>query len=117
MGIRFSPQANASHYLDVLLKAAEESNGKFDVFTHETMPEHWHFTDNERIAPIYVVPRVGYALTNRVENGSGMSKGVSVDVRLFAGQYIDTRIFRITDTTTTIHPCTPYSLRMDRSPL
>ena len=77
MGLRFSPEANASHYLDVLLNAARESHGKFDVFTHETMPARWHFADNDRIAPIYVVPRVGYALTDRVENGSGMSKGVS----------------------------------------
>ena len=78
MGIRFSPKANASYYLDLLEKAAEASNGKFDVFTHETMPERYHFAHNERIAPIYIVPRLGYALTNHIENGSGMSKGVSL---------------------------------------
>ena len=76
MGLRFTPGANASHYLGVLREAAELSNGKFEVFTHDTMPERWHFANNERIAPIYVVPKVGYALTNRVENGTGMSKGV-----------------------------------------
>ncbi|KAI0076312.1 Phosphodiest-domain-containing protein [Panus rudis PR-1116 ss-1] len=75
MGIRFSEKANASHYLEVLLKAAKESGGKFDVYTHETMPERYHFANNDRIAPIYVIPRVGYALTNRIENGTGMSKG------------------------------------------
>lgn len=77
MGIRFSEKANASHYLNILYKAAQLSNGKFEVFTHDTMPERWHFTNNDRIAPIYVVPKEGYALTNRIENGSGMSKGVS----------------------------------------
>ncbi|TCD70791.1 hypothetical protein EIP91_001822 [Steccherinum ochraceum] len=75
MGLRFSKDTNTTRYLNILLEAAQQSNGKFDVYTHETMPERWHFTHNDRIAPIYVVPKVGYALTNRVENGSGMSKG------------------------------------------
>ncbi|THH26532.1 hypothetical protein EUX98_g7661 [Antrodiella citrinella] len=75
MGLRFSPGTNVSHYLNVLRNAAHLSNGKFDVYTHETMPERWHFAHNDRIAPIYVVPRMGYALTNRIENSTGMSKG------------------------------------------
>lgn len=47
------------------------------MFTRETMLERWHFADNHRIAPIYVVPKEGYVLTDHVENGAGMSKGVS----------------------------------------
>ena len=80
MGIRFSKKANSTHYLNVLLDAAKASNGKFDVYTHETMPERFHFSHNDRIAPIYVIPKVGYELTNRIENGTGMSKGVSMRV-------------------------------------
>ena len=76
MGLRFDTPQNADKYLRVLLNASQHSDGKFDVYTHETMPKRWHFTNNERIAPIYVVPRIGYALTDRVENGSGMNKGV-----------------------------------------
>jgi len=75
VGIRFLPQANSSFYLDVLLEAAAQSGGKFDVYTHNTMPQRWHFANNERIAPIYVVPKEGYALTDHIENGSGMNKG------------------------------------------
>ncbi len=78
MGIRFSEKANATHYLNVLLGAAKASNGKFDVYTRETMPERYHFSHNDRIAPIYVIPKVGYELTDRIENGTGMSKGVSI---------------------------------------
>lgn len=51
--------------------------GKFDVFTRETMLDRWHFAHNDRIAPIYVVPKEGYVLTDHIENGAGMSKGVS----------------------------------------
>lgn len=35
-------------------------------YTHETMPERWHFNSTERIAPIYVVPHLGWALTDHV---------------------------------------------------
>ncbi|KAI0916843.1 hypothetical protein AcW2_007127 [Taiwanofungus camphoratus] len=75
MGLRFMPEANSQKYFDVLYAAAQASDGRFDVYTHETMPQRYHFAQNYRIAPIYVVPRMGYALTNRVENGTGMSKG------------------------------------------
>jgi hypothetical protein len=77
MGLRFSPTTNILYYLNLLLKAAEEYDHAFDVYTHETMPERYHFSYNDRIAPIYVVPKVGYLLTDHEENGVGMSKGVS----------------------------------------
>ncbi|CCL98853.1 uncharacterized protein FIBRA_00859 [Fibroporia radiculosa] len=75
MGLRFFPNSDSQSYLNVLSKAAKASGGKFDVYTHDTMPRRWHFAHNDRIAPIYVVPQMGYCLTNRVENGTGMSKG------------------------------------------
>ncbi|KAF8139188.1 alkaline-phosphatase-like protein [Mycena galopus ATCC 62051] len=75
MGLRFAPTANVSHYLEVLLKAAEESGGTFEVYTHETMPERYHFSGIDRIAPIYVVPKIGYILTTHAEGDVGLSKG------------------------------------------
>ncbi|KAJ6452538.1 alkaline-phosphatase-like protein [Mycena vitilis] len=75
MGLRFSSSANVSHNLDLLLTAAAASNGKFDVYTHDTMPPRYHFTKNERIAPIYVIPKIGYVLTSHEEGDVGMSKG------------------------------------------
>jgi hypothetical protein len=63
--------------VDVLLQAANANPKKFDVFTHETMPERYHFSNNKRIAPIYIVPKVGYALTNHNDGDDGMNKGVS----------------------------------------
>jgi predicted AlkP superfamily pyrophosphatase or phosphodiesterase len=79
MGIRFSPNANAAQYIRTLKVASksEEHKGKFHVYTHETMPKRWHFAKNERIAPVYVVPELGYILTTRKEGNVGMSKGVS----------------------------------------
>lgn len=76
MGLRFVADCNVTNYLDMLLIAAESSSGKFDVYTHETMPERYHFSNNPRIAPVYVAPRIGYALTTKAQ-GDDMSKGVS----------------------------------------
>ena len=76
MGLRFSPKANSSAYLNILSEAAKNNSEKFDVYTHETMPERYHFSHNPRIAPIYIIPKYGYALTTRVRGESGMTKGV-----------------------------------------
>jgi hypothetical protein len=77
MGLHFDPSANVSHYLDVLLKAADDNSEKFDVYTPQTMPERYHFAHSTRIAPVYVVPKMGYVLTTRAEGDVGLSKGVS----------------------------------------
>ncbi|KAJ7069556.1 alkaline-phosphatase-like protein [Mycena amicta] len=76
MGLRFASHVNVSHNLDLLRAEAARYNGrKFEVFTKEDMPDRWHFTNSERIAPIYVVPKIGYVLTSKEEGDVGMSKG------------------------------------------
>jgi len=74
MGLRFSPSANVTRYSEMLLRAAEENPEKFSVYTKETMPERYHFSHNERIAPLYVIPNIGYVLTTREETAV-MGKG------------------------------------------
>jgi len=75
MGLHFDPSANASYYLDVLLTAADANSEKFDVYTPQTMPTRYHFAHGTRIAPIYVVPKMGYVLTTHAEGDVGLSKG------------------------------------------
>ena len=90
MGLWFQPGVNATGALSRLVLASESR--KFDVYTTDTythntsdsmsmapnMPERYHYSSSDRLAPIWVVPRVGYALTDHVENGSLMSIGVSL---------------------------------------
>lgn len=76
MGLHFDPVANVSHYLDVLLAAAADNSEKFSVYTPQTMPERYHFAHSPRIAPVYVVPNIGYVLTTHKEGDIGFSKGV-----------------------------------------
>jgi len=87
MGLWFKPDVDATAALSRLVVASESR--KFDVYTTDmytditsdliamapTMPERYHYSSSQRLAPIWVIPRMGYALTDRVENGSLMSIG------------------------------------------
>ncbi|RMD42482.1 hypothetical protein DV735_g2649, partial [Chaetothyriales sp. CBS 134920] len=56
---------NATRDLDFLhsqLLLEANKTGTFDVYTRETMPARYHFSNNDRIAPLWVVPKTGYAV-------------------------------------------------------
>ena len=41
---------------------------KFEVYSRDyTMPERYHFSHNDRIAPLWIVPKVGWAIVTRDE--------------------------------------------------
>ncbi|KAN0087493.1 Alkaline-phosphatase-like, core domain containing protein [Tylopilus felleus] len=76
-GLRFSEGTDERVVLKKLIRASNEPqySGKFEVYTTESyaggpleeatpMPPRFHFSANERIAPIWVVPKLGYALTS-----------------------------------------------------
>ena len=79
-GLRFLPEVDTRPILERLIEQSKILPG-FEVHTHETMPKRWHFTANERIAPIYVFPKPGWVISNTHEhkvimNGTYNVKGV-----------------------------------------
>jgi hypothetical protein len=42
----------------------------FKVYTHESMPERWHFRHAAHVAPVYVVPAVGWVISHKVSRAS-----------------------------------------------
>lgn len=66
-GLRFADGTDETEMLNRLQTAASKPDSGFSCYTSETMPERWHFIGHERIAPIYCVPEVGWAITNRQE--------------------------------------------------
>lgn len=46
-GLRFAPHIDTDLMLAKLQNASAESKGGFQVFTHDTMPERWHFGGHE----------------------------------------------------------------------
>lgn len=49
-----------------LLKAAQQSQ-TFDVYTLDTMPARYHFSQNDRIAPLWIVPKTGWAVVEKAD--------------------------------------------------
>lgn len=116
MGLRLKPQSNMTKFLDTVLAASARNPEKFDVYTHDTMPERYHFSHNERIAPIYVIPRIGYVLTTHAEGTDGINKGVGV--LFLSASYTVSKMghTRAMDTTTRSWLCRPCSSHTVRSP-
>lgn len=50
-----------------LEKVAPDYEDGFEFYTRETMPERYHFSNNERIAPLWVIPKTGWAIVDRSE--------------------------------------------------
>ncbi|KNG83060.1 type I phosphodiesterase / nucleotide pyrophosphatase family protein [Aspergillus nomiae NRRL 13137] len=48
-----------------------------EIYTRETMPERYHFTNNDRIAPLWVIPKTGWAVVERpdFDAHSALEKG------------------------------------------
>ncbi|KAG1823238.1 nucleotide pyrophosphatase [Suillus variegatus] len=102
MGLRFAPGTNVTEALERLCEYTLTHPDQFDVFTTESfstdpgtslvdlntfnygkmsactvepVPERYHFSHNYRIAPVWVVPRIGYALTDCMGGKDGVPTG------------------------------------------
>ena len=60
------PEKNLPIMFDRLMGAATRDK-HFDVYTRETMPERYHFRNNDRIAPLWIVPKAGWAVVGKEE--------------------------------------------------
>ncbi|KAF8443018.1 alkaline-phosphatase-like protein [Boletus edulis BED1] len=87
-GLRFVEGTDERVVLEKLVHASNEPqfSGKFQVYITDSyaggyleeampMPPRYHFSENERIAPIWVVPTLGCALTSKKLGEKGMSIG------------------------------------------
>ncbi|KAF8300137.1 Phosphodiest-domain-containing protein [Clavulina sp. PMI_390] len=72
VGLRMSSGANMTDVIHRLETSAPATANppQLYVYTEENMPERYHFSpkNNERIAPLYIVPRIGWALTTQHEH-------------------------------------------------
>lgn len=71
-GLRPAPHVNLTALHDTLKAEvaanAAKGDSHWDVFLRDgDMPERWHFSNNARIAPLWIVPETGYAIVTRSE--------------------------------------------------
>lgn len=64
-GIRPKRPEDLPALTEKMTKAASNYSGAIEVYTKETMPERYHFTDNDRIAPLWAIPKAGWAIVER----------------------------------------------------
>lgn len=50
-----------------LQSAAPNYSHAVEIYTRKNMPERYHFSNNDRIAPLWVIPKAGWAIVEREE--------------------------------------------------
>jgi predicted AlkP superfamily pyrophosphatase or phosphodiesterase len=66
-GLRPKDPAQLQQLYDVLSVQAA-TNPAFDVYLRDkNMPERYHFSKNERIAPLWIIPKTGWAIVTKDE--------------------------------------------------
>lgn len=64
------------------LVAAASASGNFEVYLRDlNMPERYHFSKNERIAPLWIVPNTGWAIVTKEEFDVVDAKAKGTDYR------------------------------------
>lgn len=64
-GLRPKDPNNLHHLYDIL-KAESTQTTNFDVYLRDQdMPERYHFSQNQRIAPLWVIPKTGWAIVHK----------------------------------------------------
>ncbi|CEJ57658.1 hypothetical protein PMG11_06344 [Penicillium brasilianum] len=66
-GLRPKQPENMEMLEAQLARLAKKYADAVEVYTRETMPERYHFSNNDRIAPLWVIPRTGWAIVERPE--------------------------------------------------
>jgi hypothetical protein len=78
-----SPENLQTLYESLLAKSLLPENlGHFQVYLRDTtMPPHYHFSQNPRIAPLWIVPAVGWAIVTRAEYDLSSSPSSSAETQ------------------------------------
>ena len=67
-GLRPKNHSDLESMYDTLSAAASQSEGTFEVYLRDkNMPLRYHFSNNERIAPLWLVPKTGWAIVRKVD--------------------------------------------------
>ena len=65
-GLRLKNDDHLMAIHERLVQEASQRDG-FDVYLKENMPERWHFQNNDRIAPIWIISHTGWAVVTKDE--------------------------------------------------
>ncbi|KAI7787493.1 ectonucleotide pyrophosphatase phosphodiesterase 1 [Diaporthe eres] len=79
VGLRPKSSVDVEEMYDALAEKAK-TNPNFDVYLRDVnMPERYHFSQNERIAPLWIVPKTGWAIVTKDEFNIEEAKANNID--------------------------------------
>ncbi|KAL4874060.1 hypothetical protein BDV12DRAFT_181924 [Aspergillus spectabilis] len=64
-GIRPKRPEDLKTLEDQLTLVASKYSEAIEIYTRENMPDRYHFKNNDRIAPLWVIPKTGWAIVER----------------------------------------------------
>jgi len=64
-GLRPKRPEHLSILQNQLFEVAKNFSDAIEVYSRQTMPERYHFSNNERIAPLWVIPKTGWAVVEK----------------------------------------------------
>ncbi|KAK2764520.1 hypothetical protein FQN54_009215 [Arachnomyces sp. PD_36] len=64
-GLRPKDPADIPVLEEQLRESSKDYTESVEFYTRETMPERYHFSNNDRIAPLWVIPKTGWAIVER----------------------------------------------------
>ncbi|EEP76528.1 conserved hypothetical protein [Uncinocarpus reesii 1704] len=66
-GLRPKNDTDIPKIMHDLRKNSEQYKDSIEVHTRENMPERYHFSNNDRIAPIWIIPKTGWAVVKKAD--------------------------------------------------
>lgn len=66
-GLRPKREEDTDKIYNQLLETTKPHGNSIELYTRDNMPERYHFSNNDRIAPIWVIPKTGWAVVERPE--------------------------------------------------
>ncbi|KAL2817310.1 alkaline-phosphatase-like protein [Aspergillus granulosus] len=67
-GIRPKRPEDLKTLEEQLLLVATKYKDAIEIYTRENIPDRYHFKNNDRIAPLWVIPKTGWAIVERPEH-------------------------------------------------
>lgn len=64
-GLRPKDPADLPILEEQLAESSKDYTDSIEFYTREKMPERYHFSNNDRIAPLWVIPKTGWAIVER----------------------------------------------------
>ena len=76
-GLRPKRPEHLSILQDQLFEVGKNFSDAIEVYSRQTMPERYHFSNNERIAPLWVIPKTGWAVVEKpdFDAAEGLKEG------------------------------------------